>query len=397
HDGRLELLLGSGISTQVLGRDDDEGWGVVQEIQGLWPLGLGDADGDGQVDLWMLDYASAEGEVAVFLNDGEGEFDPSQRLVLAPPRPGCSPFSLGVQGAAEQRRGLLWAPPWDHPGQGYEVTSWNEEGAVVSEHLAAEVPVSLVRYAGDFDQDGDVDLIVSDELVRDANYTYRGLSFLLNQGDGTLERVGWDSEVEVPYVAQAVCFRDLNQDGHLDLVAMDSNLRQPAVVVGLGQETGVPVLEGRYPLPEGYGGPILAGDVDGDGDPDLVVLEPAGGGTGGVHVLLSRLSDQGTAVGEGDVRLPSAFHLGPNYPNPFNPQTWIPLEIPASTESARLRVYNLMGQPIRTLVSGRLTPGYHAVPWDGRDERGQPVSSGVYLYRLEAGAWRATGKMMRSE
>ncbi|MFA6108957.1 MAG: FlgD immunoglobulin-like domain containing protein, partial [Candidatus Latescibacterota bacterium] len=136
-----------------------------------------------------------------------------------------------------------------------------------------------------------------------------------------------------------------------------------------------------------------------DGDLDLVVLEKAyAGGGGGVHVLLNQSAERnGTAVTDAPASIPSGFHLGPNYPNPFNPKTWIPLEIPAATEPVHLQIYNLLGQPIRTLVSGRLTPGYHAVPWDGRDERGLPASSGVYLYRLEAGAWGATGRMVKSE
>ena len=95
--------------------------------------------------------------------------------------------------------------------------------------------------------------------------------------------------------------------------------------------------------------------------------------------------------------LPSESHLGLNYPNPFNPHTTIPLQVPASAGPVRLQVFNLLGQPLKTLVAGPLAAGAHQVGWDGRDEQGRPVSTGVYVYRLETGAWKATGKMVKVE
>jgi hypothetical protein len=77
-----------------------------------------------------------------------------------------------------------------------------------------------------------------------------------------------------------------------------------------------------------------------------------------------------------------------NYPNPFNPSTSIMLEVePAGKREVPvcLSVYDIRGRMIRTLVNGNMTVGRHTVSWDGRDERGVPVDSGVYLFRLRSG------------
>ncbi|HOP06391.1 MAG TPA: T9SS type A sorting domain-containing protein [candidate division Zixibacteria bacterium] len=91
--------------------------------------------------------------------------------------------------------------------------------------------------------------------------------------------------------------------------------------------------------------------------------------------------------------LPEQFSLGQNYPNPFNPSTTIEYGIPRKTE-VRIGVYNILGGLIRTLVSQSLIQGHYRVDWDGTDESGQAVSSGVYFYRIEAGDYTETRKMM---
>lgn len=79
--------------------------------------------------------------------------------------------------------------------------------------------------------------------------------------------------------------------------------------------------------------------------------------------------------------LPAGFSLGSNYPNPFNPTTTIPISVPIRTELS-LKVYNTLGEVIKTLFTGTLEPGQYQFSFDGQDETGSPLSSGVYLYRL---------------
>lgn len=82
--------------------------------------------------------------------------------------------------------------------------------------------------------------------------------------------------------------------------------------------------------------------------------------------------------------LPGSYELGDNYPNPFNSDTRIEFAI-AAGGPVRLVVYNAAGQEVVTLVDGTLEAGFHETTWDGRNDQGDPVASGVYVYRLQAG------------
>ena len=95
---------------------------------------------------------------------------------------------------------------------------------------------------------------------------------------------------------------------------------------------------------------------------------------------------------------PKATALLPNYPNPFNPETWIPYQLAEAAE-VTLRLYAANGTLIRTLALGHQPIGMyhdrnHAAYWDGRNEFGEPVASGVYFYTLTAGNFTATRKML---
>jgi hypothetical protein len=95
-----------------------------------------------------------------------------------------------------------------------------------------------------------------------------------------------------------------------------------------------------------------------------------------------------------DAVVPKEFALGANFPNPFNPTTTIPISVPTAAE-VRLTVYNILGQEIRTLQAGPLQAGRYWFVWDGRNERGNPVATGVYLSRLTTtGGKQFVGKML---
>ncbi len=94
-----------------------------------------------------------------------------------------------------------------------------------------------------------------------------------------------------------------------------------------------------------------------------------------------------------EANVPQEHALHQNYPNPFNPTTEINFSLPTAGD-VTLQVYNLLGQRVKSLVSGFHEAGTHAVTWDGTNEAGQPVSSGVYFYRLEADGFEKTKKMM---
>ena len=96
--------------------------------------------------------------------------------------------------------------------------------------------------------------------------------------------------------------------------------------------------------------------------------------------------------------LPKETVLLPNYPNPFNPETWIPYQL-AEPAEVTLRIYAVNGGVVRTLALGHQIVGiYHsrsrAAYWDGRNEQGERVASGIYFYTLSTGDFTATRKML---
>jgi hypothetical protein len=92
------------------------------------------------------------------------------------------------------------------------------------------------------------------------------------------------------------------------------------------------------------------------------------------------------------VAIPEAFALGQNYPNPFNPDTYIDYQIPVDCHVV-IKIMNMLGQEIKTLVNENKTAGFYTIYWDGRDNRGNPVVTGVYLYQIKAGSVVFTKKM----
>jgi len=80
----------------------------------------------------------------------------------------------------------------------------------------------------------------------------------------------------------------------------------------------------------------------------------------------------------------STFILYPNYPNPFNPATVISWQLAVGNQ-VKIKIFNLLGQELRTLVNEKQEAGYHSVLWDGRDNSGNPVASGIYICKLQSG------------
>ncbi len=151
----------------------------------------------------------------------------------------------------------------------------------------------------------------------------------------------------------------------------------------------------------------MVDDIDGSGHVDLVFSgdgsqiyvwnydAPSNGGKNQArlgydnhnsHVYTS--PDIPTAVVDHPASVPSAFALGQNYPNPFNPSTTISFELPSRAQ-ARLDVYNVLGQMVRTLVDADLAAGKHAVEFNALG-----LASGLYLYRLSAGQHVEVKKMV---
>ena len=175
------------------------------------------------------------------------------------------------------------------------------------------------------------------------------------------------------------------------------NLRTGESVVG---KTGMTGSGGRFAMPM----IALRGSLYQEGDTlEASAVDPSGtfGGWTPVRAVVGK--DE-IAAGRIDIgrqllsAVPSKTALFPNYPNPFNPETWIPFDL-AESSRVRIAIYNSAGQTVRVLELGQLPAGAYrsrskAAHWDGRNALGEPVASGIYYAYIEAGSFTALRRML---
>jgi len=135
---------------------------------------------------------------------------------------------------------------------------------------------------------------------------------------------------------------------------------------------------------------LRAGEIEND----IFIAFDGDAGTGAEFMLMDVVQQVDHVL---DLQfIPEAFHLAQNYPNPFNPSTTIRFDVPDTQSSGvhvQLRVYNLLGELVRTLVDETKLAGQHLALWDGRNEQSEVVSTGIYIYRIKAGSFSETRRM----
>ena len=104
-----------------------------------------------------------------------------------------------------------------------------------------------------------------------------------------------------------------------------------------------------------------------------------------IHNLTAKVEDGGS--------LPNSFSLSQNYPNPFNPSTTIEFALPTAAQ-ARIEIFNILGELVATPFDGTAEAGSNTVVWDGTNQSGRQVASGVYFYRFETEQYKQTHKMI---
>jgi hypothetical protein len=115
---------------------------------------------------------------------------------------------------------------------------------------------------------------------------------------------------------------------------------------------------------------------------------------GTYKIQIRDLADLGQLGIDGDFAgVAREFALYPNFPNPFNPETRIRFQL-AENSNVRLMIYDVLGRKVRTLVSDRMDAGHHVLNWDGLNDAGTDVASGMYVYRIKAGDFIAHRKML---
>ena len=91
--------------------------------------------------------------------------------------------------------------------------------------------------------------------------------------------------------------------------------------------------------------------------------------------------------------IPLTYELKQNYPNPFNPKTTIEFTLPHKSH-VRLEIFNILGQRVRTLINDDLVQGRHRTIWDGRNDQGDIMPSGIYIYRLKSPEYAISKRML---
>ena len=406
NDGHLDIYVGNfWKDTDVLYRNNGDGTftdvtdeaGVTKKLS-TGGVAFGDYDNDGHLDIYV---GNGDGANVLYRNNGDGTFTDV-----------TDEANVGHTGAADNVafgdydndgyldiyvvNGTIYAREevdvlYRNNGDGTFIDVTDEAG------IGGEGPGIGVAF-GDYNNDGFLDIYVSNgSMLKAANVLYRNNG---NMNDWLhIKIVGTKSNKDgigarVKVVAGALSM--------IRQVGGDSAYSQNSLPVefGLGRNTEADLVEIRWPsgIVDTFTN-VRANQVIEvtEGASEFVVsVEPQDKDRATWGKM--RLPDVGNQLPVDSFRLPTTNSLSQNYPNPFNPDTWIPYQL-AEPAEVKIRIYAQSGQLVRKLDLGHKLAGFYlsldkAAYWDGMNEGGELVSSGIYFYLIEAGDFTATRKML---
>lgn len=332
NDGRLDLVVPFEGGLLLLDRDGVPFSSFGQNEPSPGSPSLHDFDGDGDLE---IAYPRADGSVHLVHHDGT-------------PVTAAWPYATGAAGMASQ----VALANLDAAGN-HDLVFTTPDGQL---HLVTASGAPVANWPRPVDLGGDVVEAIVAQLGAG------GLSAALGEVDGRLRLLeydggqeGWSRDQAAPILAP-VSAADIDADGVVEMMVPTS---QALWVLDMG----VAAAGGAWPI--------------------------SGANAGRTGCLAT------VAATSAPEPIPAALTLRGNHPNPFNPMTVISFRLDADASRASLRIYDVSGRLVRTLVDGALAGGDHEVLWRGRDERGREVASGTYLYRLEAdGASRSRSMVL---
>lgn len=258
-------------------------------------------------------------------------------------------------------------------GEGYWIKVANNATLTLNKGITKKAPIAA--NINDYNKDTEFALPVTFQ----AGTSIKVLNIHLKKNTDEAELTELNSIFELPPLPPAgildVRFGQENTNGLEALyIAEDAETERDILLsVPYGEQLVIrwdkSILEpGSFILKDGLGG-ILFSDIDMSVKDELIVTSP------GLKVL--KFSYLGKSEG-----IINDYALLPNYPNPFNPETTIEFQIPKPS-FVTLKIYNILGNEVKTLVNKNISPGNYTVKWDGADNYGKNVSSGVYIYIID--------------
>jgi len=390
NDGDIDLVVATYLiegSIAVLLNDGDGNFSEIRRfthsVGDLSKVHNGDIDNDGDVDLiyasgGYVESDSVSGWVGVLLNDGTANFEEAHIYPLRNIVQFLSSADFNNDGFLDIAAGMSFFPITPFIWNSIGVLLNNGDGTFSEPvYYPGSLRIETI-FCNDLDDDADIDAAVA--------MSPEGVLIYLNNGNGVFpDSVDLRNGDSIFNVWGA----DFDGDADIDLLVTENPAFPNTSVVRLYLNPGnagfsFSGAKDLKVIPDigirGYGRPPTGGDLDNDGDVDLIVPFDDNQGSWLSFFINGSQIDK---VEEPVLDTPDGFILTQNYPNPFNSETQIAFSLPFQTW-VKLIIYNTQGKEVTTLIDQEVAAGTHELTWGGKNSANEEVASGIYLFKLEA-------------